>query len=111
MANCIENTHATQPVGQGATDGEPQVDIPQRLSGFGDPWRQLGVFHWPRSFGTVKLHATDSEHWHYSDCQYDDAHAAEPLQLLAVIQDGSWQLIYAGEDSGASSCQARHRFE
>ena len=40
-----------------------------------------------------KLHAADAEHGQHGDGKDDDAHAAQPLELLAVQQDGSGQVV------------------
>ncbi len=87
VADRIEHAHAGQPVGQAAGNGQAQIDVPQRLGRLGDARRQLAVLHRAGRLGPVQLHATDAEHRQYRDRQHDDAHAAEPLQLLTVVED------------------------
>ena len=86
VANGIEHSHAGQPVGQRAGDGDGQVDVPQRLGGLGDARRQLGLLHRAGDFRLVQLHATNAQHRQDRHRQHDNAHAAQPLQLLAVEQ-------------------------
>ena len=58
----------------------------KRFRGFRDARRQLRVLHRSRRLGAVELHAADAEHRQDRDGEHDDAHAAEPLQQLAVEQ-------------------------
>ena len=88
VADGVEQAHAGQPVGGGAGDGEAEVDVPQGLGGFGDARRQLGVLDRAGDFGAVQQHAADAEHGQHRHRQYDDAHAAQPLQELAIEQHG-----------------------
>ena len=45
------------------------------------------------------------------DSEHDDAHAAEPLDLLAVIKDGLRQLFEPDDDRRARRREAGHRLE
>ena len=41
----------------------------------------------PGSLGAVELHAAHTEHGQDGDGEHDDAHASQPLQLLAVEEE------------------------
>ena len=111
MADRIKQAHAGQPVSQPAKDRESQVEVPERLCGLCNTRRQLVVFDRPRCFSPIQLHAADAEHWQNSDGENDDSHAAQPLQLLAIVKYRTGQGIEAGEYSCARRCEARHRFK
>ena len=111
MADGVEPVHACEPVADGAADGQSQVDIPQGLGGLGNARRELVVFHRSRRFRAVELHAADTEHGQYRNRQHDNAHAAQPLQLLTVELDGARQPVDACQHRGAGGGQARGRFE
>ena len=101
VADGVEHAHAGQPVGGGARDGEREVDVPQGLGGLGDARRQLGVLDRTGDLGAVEQHAADPEHGQHGDGEDDDAHAAQPLQQLAVEQHGVRQGVEAVQHRGA----------
>ena len=107
----VEGLHAGQPVGEGAAHGEAHVDEPQGARGFGDARREFGVLHRARRFGAVELHATHAQHRQDRHRQHDDAHAAQPLQLLAVVQNTLGQGVQAHQYGGAGGGQPGHGFE
>jgi len=75
VTDCIEKRHSCGPVSQAACHGQTEINIPERFSGFGDSWRELGVLHRSRRFRAVKLHATDTEHRQYRHCQHNNSHS------------------------------------
>src|SRR5690606_20164367 len=77
----------------------------------GDAWSQLVVLQRARHLRPVQLHAADAQQRQYRHRQYDDPHAAEPLQLLPVEQQRPGQGIEPGDDSGAGGGQAGEGFE
>ena len=107
----VEQGHTGEPVGRSACHGNEQVQVPQRLGGFGDARGQLGVLHRPRNLRFVQLHAPDAQHGQDRHRQHDNAHAAKPLQLLAVIENRFWQRIQTGKHRGAGGGQAGHGFK
>src|SRR5690606_26618456 len=107
----IEQAHARRPVGQSARQGQAGVDEPEHLRRFGDAWSQLVVLQRARHLRPVQLHAADAQQRQYRHRQYDDPHAAEPLQLLPVEQQRPGQGIEPGDDSGAGGGQAGEGFE
>ena len=111
VSDGVEGVHAGGPVGQCAQDGEGYVDEPQGACRLADARGQLAVLHGAGGFGAVELHATDAQHGQDGHRQHDDAHAAEPLQLLAVPQNGVGQVIQPGHDGGAGGGQAGEGFE
>jgi hypothetical protein len=61
------------------------------------------VLHRPGRLGLVKRHAADAEDRQDRDREHDDAHAAEPLDLLAVVQDRLRQVVEADDHGRAPS--------
>ena len=111
VADSVEQIHAGGPVGQRAGDGQAGVDVPEHLGGFGDTWGELIFLQRARHLGAVQLHAAHAQHRQNGYRQYDDPHAAKPLQLLAVIQQRAWQGIQPGDDCGAGGGQPRKGLE
>ena len=111
MCDRIEEVHADDPVGRDAGDGQRQVDRPERLRRLRDARRQLVVLHRARRLRLVERHAADAEDRQDRDGQHDDAHAAEPLDLLAVIEDGLRQLVEADDDRRSRGREAGHGLE
>ena len=103
VADGVEQAHAGQPVGGAAGDSEPEIDVPQGLGGFGDARRQLGVLDGTGDFSAVQQHATDTQHGQHGYRQHDDAHAAQPLQELAVEQHGVRHGVQVAQHRGAGS--------
>ena len=106
MPDGVKGGHARQPIGQGAGDGQPEVDIPQGLGGLGDARGELVVLDRPGGLGPVELHAADAEHGQDGHRQDDDAHAPQPLQLLAVVEDGGGQRVQTDDDRRPGGGQA-----
>jgi hypothetical protein len=89
VAQGVESAHARQHVASQTADRKTEIDVPQRFGGLGNAWRQLGVLDRTRRFGAVQLHTADTQHGQHGDGEDDDAHAAEPLQLLPIIEYGA----------------------
>ena len=106
VADGVEQAHAGQPVGGGAGDGEAEIDVPQGLGRFGDARRQLGILDRAGNFGAVQQHAADAEHGQHRHRQHDDAHAAQPLQELAIEQHGVRQGVEVAQHRGAGGGEA-----
>ena len=111
MTDSIEKGHAAEPVGQCAQYGDTEVDQPERLGGFGNTGCQFAVLQRSRRFRPVKLHTTNAQHGHDGDGQNDDTEATQPLKLLAVIQNATWQVIDIGQDGGTGGGQPGHGLE
>ena len=111
VAQGIEPAHAGQHVEDEADDREREIDVPERLGRLGDARRQLGVLDRAGRLRPVQLHAADAEHRQHGDGEDDDAHAAEPLQLLPVIENRPRQVVEAGQDRRAGRRQSRHGLE
>ncbi len=111
MTHGVKHVHPGGPVTQGAGYREDQVDVPQGLGRLGDSRGEFGVLHGARGFRPVELHAADTQHGQYRHRQHDDAHAAQPLELLPVIPDRQGQVVDADDGSRAGGGQARHRLE
>ena len=111
MTERIEPIHARQPVAEHAGDGQRHIDVPELLGRFGNSRRQPVVLHRARGFRTVELHAPDPQHGHDRHCQHDDPHAAEPLKLLPVVQNGWRQLVDTGEHGGTGGTEPGHGLE
>ena len=105
VADGVEQIHAGGPVGQGTGDGQAGVDVPEHLGGFGDPRGELVFLQRARHLGAVQLHAAHAQHRQNGHRQYDDPHAAKPLQLLAVIQQRARQGIQPGDHRGPGGGQ------
>ena len=108
MGDCVKKGHPGHPVGQRTTDRQSQIDVPQGLCRLGDTRCQLGILHRPRRLGTVQLHSADTQHGHHRYRQDNDAHAAQPLELLAVVKNGGRQRIETGKHRRPGCRQARH---
>src|SRR5690606_11845191 len=111
VADGIEQRHASQPVGARAGQGQATVDEPQYLGGLGDAWGELVFLQRTRHLRPVQLHAADAQQRQYRYGQHDDPHATEPLQLLAVEQQGARQGIEPGDHGGAGGRQPGEGFE
>ena len=111
MCNGVKTGHSRRPERQRADSGQAQVDKKQRLGGFRDARCQLAVFGRPRNLGAVQLHAADAEHGQYRHGDHDDPDAAQPLQQLAVDENGAWQHIQAGNHRRTGRGQPGDRFE
>ena len=111
VADRVEQRHPRGPVGQHTGRREQQVDEPQGLGGAGDARRELRVLHRPWSLGLEELHAADAEQRQQRDGEHHDADAAEPLDLLAVVEDRRRQVVQPDEHRGAGGRESGHRFE
>ena len=111
MADGVEQAHAGDPVGEDAGQCEDDIDEKQRLGGFGDPRRELGVLHRAGGLGPVELHAADAQHGHDRHGDDHDADAAQPVQLLPVVEQRLGQKIEPGDDGAAGGGQPGDGFE
>ena len=111
MTDGIKQIHARQPQQQGAGYGQQQVDVPQGFGRFGNPGRHLVVFHRPGYFGTKQLHAADAKNGQNCHRQHYDAHAAQPLQHLAIEQDRLGQGVQTADHGGACGGETGKGFE
>src|SRR5690606_14751901 len=111
VADGSEQRHDGQPVGDRAGQGQATIDEPQYLGGFGDARGELVFLQRARHFRPVQLHAADAQQRQYRHGQHDDPHAAEPLQLLTVEQQGARQGIEPGDHGGAGGRQPGEGFE
>ena len=107
----IEKAHARSPVGQRAGNGQPQINVPERLGRFGNTRRQFGILHRPRRFRAIELHTTDTQHWQYRNSQHDDSHATQPLQLLPIKENRWRQSIQTDNHCRARCRQTGNRLE
>ncbi|MNH10031.1 hypothetical protein D3C79_694960 [compost metagenome] len=107
----IEQGHAGHPVGQGAERRQQQIDEPERLGRLGDARGDLVVLDRPRDLGTVELHAPDTEQRQDGDRQHYDPHAPQPLQQLAIEEEGLGQVVQPGQHGRARGRQAGEGFE
>ena len=111
MGNRVKEGHPDCPIGECATDGQSEIDVPECFGGLRNARRQLVVFHRPWRLSAVQLHTADPEHGHHGNGEHDDAHAAQPLQLLTVIEYGGRQCIEAGQHRCPCCRQAGHGFK
>ena len=111
VADRIERAHAGEPVSQRAEYRDSKINVPQRLGRLGNPRGQARVLDRPGGFGPVELHAADAEHGQYGHRENDDAQAAEPLQLLAVVENRFGQLVEPRQYRCPGGGQPGHGFE
>jgi len=111
MSDRIEKAHSGEPVPGRAEEGQSRVYGPQRLGRLRDARRQLLVLHRSRCLGLVQRHAADAEYRQQRDRQHDDAHATQPLDLLAVIQDRPRQGIETDDYRGSRGREAGYSLE
>ena len=102
MANGVEEAHARYPEGQGAGDGQSQVDQPQGAYRVGDARGHLFVLGDAGALRPVELHPAHAQQGQHGDRQDDDADATQEVELLAVIQNGGRQLVDATADDGGA---------
>ncbi len=111
VADRIERCHARKPETERTGSRETDVNEPERLRGLRDARRELFVLDRTRRLGLVQRHAADAEHRHERDCQNHDSHAAEPVDLLAVVEDRLRQLVEADDHGRAGRREAGHPLE
>ncbi|MNG89828.1 hypothetical protein D3C79_487060 [compost metagenome] len=97
VADGIEQRHPRHPVGQGTEGGQQQVDEPERLGRLGDARGHLVVLDRPRDLGAIELHAPDAEQGQNGHRQHYDPHASQPLQQLAIEEEGLRQAVQPGQ--------------
>ena len=107
----IEHRHPGEAVGHGTGKGKGEIDDPQHACRFRDTGRDLFLLCHTRGLGPVQLHATDTQQRQDGDSQHDDAHAAEPLDLLPVIEDGRGQPVQSDDDRGTGRGESGDGFE
>ena len=111
MAQRIEPTHAGEPIAERAGNREGEIDVPKGFRSLGNTRRQLGILDRTGCFSAVQLHAADAQHGQHGDGENDNAHAAEPLQLLAIIKNGYRQVVEPGKNRRPGGREPGHGFE
>ena len=107
----VEPVHPRRPVAECAQDGQPEVDVPEGFGGLRDPGGELLILHRPGSLRPVELEAPDPEHRQDRDREHDDSHSAQPLEHLAVEEQGPGKGIDPGDDRRAGGGEPGHRLE
>ena len=87
MAYGVEAGHARQPIGESTDGSQGQVNLKQHIGRLTDPRGQFGVLHWSRCLCAIELHTTDPEHWQNGHRDHHYTYTAEPLQLLAIVEN------------------------
>jgi hypothetical protein len=77
----------------------------------GDAGGELAVFVDAGDFGFEKLGAAYADHGQDGYGQYDDAHAAHPVEQVAPEVERGGEAVEVGENGGAGGGEAGDSFE
>ncbi len=111
MADGVEETHPGEPERQCAGAGQADIEHPQRTCRLRDPGRGFLVLGDPGGLRPIQLHPADAHERQDRDGEDDDAHSPEPLDLLAMIEDGRGEIVQPDDDRGAGGGESRDGLE